>query len=415
MKKILPLSHNLKSYSLLAGSIISATATVSGQIIYTDIIPDDTVYAALNLLPLDLNNDGETDFQFRGYNYVNPFVNADGWAILAYAPYGVEGILVDGLYSGSPGTIASNLVAGAAICPNPGYWQFSFGEVMRIHENGYIEGAFHPGDKDRFAGLRFSLNNQGLYYSWLRMSVADDGSYIILKDYAYNSVLNECIQAGEGINGCVDSYEDNNKFIDAFLIPANKEIHGLINPAGDKDFFSIPVSSSKNNLRVILKDLPKNYNVYLYDQSHDLLAKSVKSGLKNEVIIANNLVPQLYYIKIIAANGTDFNATACYNLVTQTSASPFKLIDEEFTLDQANDHWNIFPNPATTTIRIESNDEVVTTLDVSVYDLSGKKWMSAMVSDAEFSFDLSALPAGIYFMRIQNEIAVSMKKFVVQH
>ena len=60
MKKEKSLAEKIKSYSTLAASILAVAKTADAQVIYTDVMPDDTIH--LGIYSLDLNNDGVTDF-----------------------------------------------------------------------------------------------------------------------------------------------------------------------------------------------------------------------------------------------------------------------------------------------------------------------------------------------------------------
>ncbi len=54
------------------------------------------------------------------------------------------------------------------------------------------------GVTDGFVGLRIHVGTDQ-FYGWLRCDVAADASFIIIKDYAYNSIPDSCILAGQGI------------------------------------------------------------------------------------------------------------------------------------------------------------------------------------------------------------------------
>src|SRR6266513_401738 len=64
MKKKSTLSKKLASYSALASAVLMVSKTADAQIIYTDVIPDDTTQV-VGSYTMDLNNDGTTDFQFN--------------------------------------------------------------------------------------------------------------------------------------------------------------------------------------------------------------------------------------------------------------------------------------------------------------------------------------------------------------
>ena len=79
---------NLKDYSLLAAGIIAAT-DANNQTVYHDISPDlslthdDLTWFNIST-PLDLNNDGVTDFDFKLWGYST----YSGWAAQGYFVFG---------------------------------------------------------------------------------------------------------------------------------------------------------------------------------------------------------------------------------------------------------------------------------------------------------------------------------------
>ena len=70
MSKYITLAEKLKSYSLLAGSIVATSFAAQAQIIYTDVNPDIELggsvpasYPEVSTHNIDMNNDGEVDFR----------------------------------------------------------------------------------------------------------------------------------------------------------------------------------------------------------------------------------------------------------------------------------------------------------------------------------------------------------------
>ena len=161
---------------------------LSAQIIYTDIIPDATPNASY---PLDLNNDTVVDFiiHFGGSTgtiavmcepqNTNAYAGevAAGfhlpWALSASGP--ICGSLTTWFGGNNPGTMG----LGAST----GYW---------------------PGATDKYLALRLT-KGLNTYYGWARFDfLAMSGSFTI-KDYAYNSSPNACIQAGQIVLGMNES------------------------------------------------------------------------------------------------------------------------------------------------------------------------------------------------------------------
>ena len=53
--------------------------------------------------------------------------------------------------------------------------------------------------EDRYLGLKLEYYDKTVRYGWVRISVSQDGSSFIIKDYAYNSQAGQTIYAGQKI------------------------------------------------------------------------------------------------------------------------------------------------------------------------------------------------------------------------
>jgi photosystem II stability/assembly factor-like uncharacterized protein len=71
----------------------------------------------------------------------------------------------------------------------------------------------------------------------------------------------------------------------------------------------------------------------------------------------------------------------------------------------------IFPNPATDKITISSPAITGNTL-LSIFNVSGEKVVERRLTDNETQIDISTLPRGVYFVRLQNEKMVEVGKMV---
>jgi len=258
-------------------------------------------------------------------------------------------------------------------------------------------------------GLRI-FKDGNYYYGWARLSVLGS-ERMIIKDYAYNSTPNAPILAGqEFLNSCTDNYEPNNGFNNATAAPLNQDISGLISPAGDQDFFKFDLPQDQNNMRIRLINLPKNYNLFLYDQNYQLVAKSIHQGKQNEKIIEDNAVAQTYYVKVKAANSAIFDADSCYTLKIEISSNPFKIDEQQNAADE--NEIILYPNPASDKLLISGISENAT---ISIYDLEGRKQIVLpQMLNPEISIDVSSLSNGIYFLEMKSGSGTVIKKFIVQ-
>ncbi len=168
--------------------LFSFNSGLYSQIIYTD-IPDATPNATY---PLDLNNDTIVDFliQFDFGDKVmckpqsnNAYSgNFDGGVHLPWALSASDSIcdsLATWYDSNNPGTMAW----GTSI----GYW---------------------VGETNKYLALKLIVGTN-TYYGWARLDLLSTSTSFTIKDYAYESTPNACIQSGQTILGINENLNKN--------------------------------------------------------------------------------------------------------------------------------------------------------------------------------------------------------------
>ena len=75
------------------------------------------------------------------------------------------------------------------------------------------------------------------------------------------------------------------------------------------------------------------------------------------------------------------------------------------------DFMSIYPNPAKDKVMIASD---VTVNEYRIYDVTGAEIMSNKVNSDTFEVNVSAMPAGVYYIRIYADGLIQSKKFVVE-
>jgi hypothetical protein len=171
-------------------TIFNVNSKLYSQIIYTDIIPDATPNASYYL---DLNNDAIVDFliYYGGgagiagvmcapYNdnaYAGEFIGAAYFPWAFSASKSICDTLVTWFDSSKPGTLAMGT--------NIGYW---------------------PGASNKYLALKLIVGTN-TYYGWARLDLLATSSSFTIKDYAYQSTPNACIQTGQSISGINESID----------------------------------------------------------------------------------------------------------------------------------------------------------------------------------------------------------------
>jgi hypothetical protein len=190
--------------------LVALIATqAQAQIIYTDVIPDATYNVSGDTCFLDLNNNGQTDFklsQFELPYYCLTCLQTEPEERVMVFPVATNVVADTLLWSEIwPQSLGMDRVIGADLS-----WSVTNGLVIQdIPGGGCMNGPFpvncSPGPpitwqlasgSPRYLGLRFSIAG-ATHYGWARLSVPNAGEFTLM-DYAYNSVPDEPILAGEG-------------------------------------------------------------------------------------------------------------------------------------------------------------------------------------------------------------------------
>ena len=225
---------------------------------------------------------------------------------------------------------------------------------------------------------------------------------------------------------CTDNYESNNSRTAAKTISVNTNIIAKIGSSTDKDWFKFTTVTSASNLKVVLSQLPLDYDLTLYNSSGSQLAISQLGGTSTETIIRNTTTAATYYVKVIGYSGA-FSTTSCYNLIVNTSSSAFRSSElTEFTegninvekLNSSSD-FLLFPNPAQEILNLNFISDENSLAEVTVVDLMGKvieiKNVNTVDGLNSVEMSTSHLENGIYILRLSNGDESQVRKFVVKH
>ncbi|GAA4354825.1 hypothetical protein GCM10023185_17020 [Hymenobacter saemangeumensis] len=116
-----------------------------------------------------------------------------------------------------------------------------------------------------------------------------------------------------------DSYEANETLSAGKFIGVNVNNSAYVCPAGDNDWYYFNSSSTNNNIKLTLTNLPFDYELELYNASGALLYSSTNPSTNSETIIYNGAPAATYYVRVYGYNGATSNTTA-YTLRVSTQS-----------------------------------------------------------------------------------------------
>ncbi|MBK8681695.1 MAG: T9SS type A sorting domain-containing protein [Bacteroidetes bacterium] len=279
---------NIKEYSALSLSFIAVSASLQGQVIYTDIEPDAVLEYSGGVIGIDMDNDGTYDFAFKNTVFSN-------YSTLYHTSFRYERILAGPVYTplnliaGSRKTYGGSyagsfyvyfpyaLEEGALITPpalhfqNYGFQRMAFADYYYSPWLGWTTwdgGLWFPEKIEHFIGVRFIDDDSLYHHGWIRCSVIDTGHTLIIHDYAYESQPNHPIAAGS-----LETYVD---------IENNNPLYSIYS-FGNTIYYHLPS-----------EDLGSEITLF------DLAGRIIYSGIISETYssISPNCLPGIYVVRI---------------------------------------------------------------------------------------------------------------------
>jgi hypothetical protein len=207
--------HQLNMYALAAGaagvSVLALSPPGEGKIVYTpadkNITPDHTI-------SLDLNHDGNIDFRLKDTQFTSPTYGFDHTGILSVLPAHQANKILG--HSRTNRHYLSALQAGVSIGPKqkfppgPKIMATSSSDTgARRFLNGSCDGPWSKA-KNRYLGLEFFIEGK-VHFGWARLNVSCRGTdvFATLTGYAYETIPNKAIKAGQTKGTAEESREEN--------------------------------------------------------------------------------------------------------------------------------------------------------------------------------------------------------------
>lgn len=277
---------------MLPVSWLFSLSNANGQIVYTDVIPDSTMFC-VDFPPctkdynLDLDNDMNNDFILTAYCYNPPKKGEDTYSSVTVSPLNgnaVKDTLVNSVNVSIPlqfnAVIDSNMLLKQS-------WQKSGSHSLKIEINGDFSDTVYGiwgSLADYYLGLRLLQSGQ-TYYGWVRLSVEVTLAHasLIVKDYAYNSIPDAPILAGQIITGIAENISSSSialypnpasKHFTIALGSNNKKVDVAITDMTGKIFYSTTLNDAQK-LEVNTEDFVEGIYVVKIQTADFIVAKKL--------------------------------------------------------------------------------------------------------------------------------------------
>jgi len=197
----------------------------------------------------------------------------------------------------------------------------------------------------------------------------------------------------------------------AALIPFNTDVKGLINPAGDNDYYKFVITTG-GTATVTLSTLPADYDLRIYKSNgNSQVAASSNAGTANEVI-TRTYTAGTYYARVFGFNNAN-NATNCYTLRIDLGTASKETEMVQFSSGKLS----VFPNPVGVSANLSFKAAATGNAAITVTNEMGATVLSQTVivteGDNIKKLDVSKLSNGIYFVKIKTNDKVEIARIVV--
>jgi hypothetical protein len=245
---------------------------------------------------------------------------------------------------------------------------------------------------------------------------------------------------------CQDANEPNNTIAQATTLAAGSTKSGGISNFTDLDYFKIAVTTNAPNLKVKLSNLPKDYDLKVFNSAGAMLRLSEKADTISEIITLNNLPAGNYYAQVFGFSGS-LSASNCYSISATTSSVAYlgagntpgtialtqassvvtaneaeiesaEIIADKVDAQKTKDFdFKISPNPLQDEANIDFGSNFKGEIKISILDMSGRIVSNdALYVDSNSGnvlYNMSQLQNGMYIMVAQNQNIKKTFKVVV--
>ena len=399
------LNTKLKSYSILAGSLMGTAMSAEAGVVITDIDPDTVLNVNGATYDLDLNNDTVADFRFRVLQSPGAFYHIQVDALNSNAAIGRINA------GANPVTLLPDLDLGLEINSNRD-WYYESSMVIGYRNytaNTWVSYGDWFGTSNKYLGFRIKVGGIN-YFGWATLDVDSNGTSLTIKEYGFEDIPGKPSMAGS-----------------VFEAPDAGKIANLT-------VFDIANNGDGRDMRIAFD---KVGNEDIIDSYRIIVVKSADADTFD--LVNANQVDSANY-RTVSKTGNDYLLKLDSNTNDKdgdpiTDSVAYKL----FVLTIADD-VNVFINelpdpsieitlsPAVAVLPVSSpsrhisvysvNKEVIVKIDgarkleglITIYDITGSMAYQEHVHSNISTISLIHLPGAVYVVKVEVSDAVVTKK-----
>ena len=213
------------------------------------------------------------------------------------------------------------------------------------------------------------------------------------------------------VTSCQSAYDvsTNGTTAGAATIPFNTNITGLISPTGDIDNYKFVITTG-GTITVTLGTLPGDYDLKLLNSAGTQVAIS-QNGSTTSESISYTAAAGTYYAQVYGYNGAN-SATTCYTLKVQLGTATKPDLNTEMV---GKGIIKLYPNPVNNILNVSVLGEISSKSTLTLTDAKGNVVLEEKIISNPQAVNISKLPNGTYFMKVNTGNGKTISaKFVKQ-
>lgn len=208
--------------------------------------------------------------------------------------------------------------------------------------------------------------------------------------------------------GCTDYTEPNNVAANAKPLQPGENIIASITDSRDEDWFYIENTAGKTNIRVVLSDLPADFDMELFDGAGQKIALANRPYKFNDTLVFNTSNIGIFKLRIYGYNNA-YHRYHCYNLNAELSNNPYELTGYTSYKDKSNEAltFSVYPLPARQQVSVSVKSRQAQAITWILTDNAGRRIHSGQQRInsglSVFPLTVSHLSRGVYLLQIIPE------------